>query len=99
MAFDPTNPAHQALALQMFIKNSKYVELIVDTAFVVVPTLLGFGAATLIGKGAIGVAREISNSFGYIGLLTKATTLIHSGQTIGSAIGGATGFFGAKLKD
>jgi hypothetical protein len=36
--------------------------MIVDIAFVMVPTLLGFGAAGLIGSTAIGTAKEITSS-------------------------------------
>lgn len=83
MAIDPSDPAQQALALQMFIKNSKYVELIVDTAFVVIPALLGGGAATLIGRQAINVAREISHNFGYIRLLSTGASIISTGTSLG----------------
>ncbi len=50
------------IALQTFAANAKYVEMIVDVAFVVVPTILGFGAAGLIGSAAIKTAKDVMNS-------------------------------------
>jgi hypothetical protein len=38
------------------------VEMIVDIAFAVVPTILGFGAAGLIGSAAIRTAKDVMNS-------------------------------------
>jgi hypothetical protein len=51
-----------ALALQTFAANAKYVEMIVDIAFAVVPTILGLGAAGLIGSSAIRTAKDVMNS-------------------------------------
>jgi len=50
------------MALQTFVANAKYVEMIVDIAFAVVPTILGFGAAGLIGSTAIRTAKDVMNS-------------------------------------
>jgi hypothetical protein len=50
------------IALQNFAANAKYVEMIVDIAFAVVPSILGFGAAGLIGSTAIRTANDVMNS-------------------------------------
>jgi len=50
------------LAFQTFVANAKHVEMIVNVAFAVVPTILGFGAAGLIGHGVISTAREVMHS-------------------------------------
>lgn len=62
MAVSPADLAAGAAALKAFEANAKYVEMIVDIAFAVVPTLLGFGAAGLIGSAAIKTAKEVMNS-------------------------------------
>jgi len=62
MAVSPEDLAAGALALQTFIKNAKYVEIIVDVAFATIPTILGLGAAGLLGHGIINTTREIRNS-------------------------------------
>lgn len=84
------NEAEQVLALQTFIKNSRYVEIIVDTAFVVIPTILGGGAAALLGKGAINVASNIAHSFGIMGMLNLGMFAFNLGRTLG-------GLSGAKI--
>jgi hypothetical protein len=50
------------IALQLFASNAKYVEMIVDIAFAVVPTILGLGAAGLIGSSAIRTAKDVMSS-------------------------------------
>ena len=50
------------IALQTFAANAKYVEMIVDIAFAVVPTILGLGAAGLIGNSAIKTAKDVMGS-------------------------------------
>jgi hypothetical protein len=58
MAVSPEDLAAGALALQMFIKNAQYVEIIVNVAFATIPTILGLGAAGLIGSGIINTAKR-----------------------------------------
>jgi hypothetical protein len=62
MAVSSEDLAAGALALQMFVKNAKYVEIIVGIAFGAIPTILGLGAAGLIGSGIINTARDVKNS-------------------------------------
>jgi hypothetical protein len=62
MAVSPEDLAAGALALQMFIKNAQYVEIIVNVAFGAIPSILGIGAAGLIGHGIINTAKEVRNS-------------------------------------
>ena len=85
------NEAEQVLALQTFIKNSRYVEIIVDTAFVVIPTILGGGAAALLGRGAINVASNIAHSFGIMGMLNLGMFAFNLGRTLGGLSGAKKG--------
>jgi hypothetical protein len=62
MAVSPEDLAAGALALQVFVKNAQYVEIIVNVAFGVIPSILGIGAAGLLGSGIINTAREVRNS-------------------------------------
>ena len=62
MAVSPEDLAAGALALQVFVKNAKNVEIIVGVAFATIPTILGLGAAGLLGSGIINTAREVRNS-------------------------------------
>jgi hypothetical protein len=62
MAVSPEDIAAGTLALQVFVKNAKNVEIIVGVAFAVIPTVLGIGAAGLLGSGIINTAKEIRNS-------------------------------------
>ncbi len=62
MAVSPEDLAAGALALQVFVKNAKNVEIIVQVAFAVIPTVLGLGAAGLLGSGIINTAKEVRNS-------------------------------------
>jgi len=62
MAVSPEDLAAGALALQVFVKNAKNVEIIVGVAFATIPTVLGLGAAGLLGSGIINTAREVRNS-------------------------------------
>jgi hypothetical protein len=66
MAVSPEDLAAGALALQVFIKNAQYVEIIVNVAFGVIPSILGIGAAGLLGSGIINTARGIRNSIGLL---------------------------------
>jgi hypothetical protein len=65
-----------ALALQTFVKNAKNVEIIVNVAFATIPTILGLGAAGLIGHGIINTAREVRNS---ISLLRTVGPMMQAG--------------------
>jgi hypothetical protein len=80
MAVSPEDLAAGALALQMFIKNAQYVEIITNVAFGAIPSILGIGAAGLIGHGIINTAREVRNS---IGLLRAAGPMIQLGWMAG----------------
>ncbi|MFZ8858885.1 MAG: hypothetical protein ACO2PP_00025 [Thermocrinis sp.] len=62
MAVSPEDLAAGALALQTFIKNAKYVEMVVDVAFGVIPSILGLGAAGLLASGISNTLREIRSS-------------------------------------
>jgi hypothetical protein len=62
MAVSPEDIAAGTLALQAFVKNARNVEIIVDVAFATIPTVLGIGAAGLLGSGIINTAKEIRNS-------------------------------------
>jgi len=72
MAVSPEDLAAGALALQVFIKNAKNVEIIVDVAFGAIPSILGIGAAGLLGSGIINTAREVRNSISLIRTLGYA---------------------------
>jgi len=76
MAVSPEDLAAGALALQVFIKNSQYVEMIVNVAFGAVPSILGIGAAGLLGSGIINTAREVNYS---ISLLRNLEPMIYLG--------------------
>jgi len=87
MAVSPEDLAAGALALQTFIKNAKYVEIIVDVAFATIPSILGLGAAGLLGHGIINTTREIRNSISLLktvgpGLL-YGTAMAGKGLNIG----------------
>ncbi len=71
MAVSPEDLAAGALALQVFVKNAKNVEMIVNIAFAVVPTILGFGAAGLIGSAVIQTAKEVVRSISLLGGFRK----------------------------
>jgi hypothetical protein len=66
MAVSPEDLAAGTLALQAFIKNSQYVEMIVTVAFGAIPTVLGIGAAGLLGSGVINTARDVMHSISLI---------------------------------
>jgi hypothetical protein len=71
MAVSPEDLAAGALALQTFIKNAKYVEMIVNIAFWVVPSVLGIGAAGLIGRAVVNTAHEVRRSISLLRGLGK----------------------------
>jgi hypothetical protein len=62
VAVSPEDLAAGALALQVFVKNAKNVEIIVNVAFATIPSILGIGAAGLLGSGIINTARDVVNS-------------------------------------
>ncbi len=62
MAVSPEDLAAGALALQVFVKNAKNVEIIVNVAFATIPTVLGLGAAGLLGSGIINTAKDVVKS-------------------------------------
>jgi hypothetical protein len=80
MAVSPEDLAAGALALQTFIKNAQYVEIIVNVAFGAIPSILGIGAAGLIGHGIINTAKEVRNS---ISLLRTVVPMMQLGSEAG----------------
>jgi hypothetical protein len=83
MAVSPEDLAAGALALQVFIKNAKNVEIIVDVAFGAIPSILGIGAAGLLGSGIINTAREVRNS---ISLLKTVGPMAQLGWMAGKGL-------------
>jgi hypothetical protein len=83
MAVSPEDLAAGALALQTFVKNAKNVEIIVNVAFATIPTILGLGAAGLIGSGIINTARDVKNS---ISLLKTVGPLAGLGLMAGKGL-------------
>jgi len=83
MAVSPEDLATGALALQTFIKNAQYVEIIVNVAFGAIPSILGIGAAGLLGSGIINTAREIRNS---ISLLRTVGHMAQAGWMAGKGL-------------
>ena len=73
-----------ALALQVFVKNAQYVEIIVNVAFGAIPSILGIGAAGLLGHGIINTAREVRNS---ISLLRTVGPMMQLGGMAGKGLG------------
>jgi hypothetical protein len=78
MAVSPEDIAAGTLALQVFVKNARNVEIIVGVAFAVIPTVLGIGAAGLLGSGIINTAKEIRNSVSL--LKTFGTGILYGGS-------------------
>ncbi len=83
MAVSPEDLAAGALALQVFVKNAKNVEIIVNVAFAVIPTVLGLGAAGLLGSGIINTAKEVRNS---ISLLKTVGPMAGLGLEVGKGL-------------
>jgi hypothetical protein len=75
MAVSPEDLAAGALALQTFIKNAQYVEIIVNVAFAAIPSILGIGAAGLLGSGIINTAKEVRNSISLLKTVGPAAQL------------------------
>jgi hypothetical protein len=84
MAVSPEDLAAGALALQTFIKNAQYVEIIVNVAFAAIPSILGIGAAGLLGSGIINTAKEVRNS---ISLLKTVGPMAQLGWMAGKGLG------------
>jgi len=80
MAVSPEDLAAGTLALQTFIKNAKYVEIIVNVAFGAIPSILGIGAAGILGSGIINTAKEVRNS---ISLLKTVGPMVGLGVMAG----------------
>jgi len=80
MAVSQEELAAGTLALQTFIKNAKYVEIIVNVAFGAIPSILGIGAAGILGSGIINTAKEVRNS---ISLLRTVGPLVGLGVMAG----------------
>jgi energy-converting hydrogenase Eha subunit A len=92
MAVSPEDIAAGTLALQVFVKNARNVEIIVGVAFAVIPTVLGIGAAGLLGSGIINTAKEIRNSVSL--LKTFGTGILYGG----AGLNVLREKFGGKLK-
>ena len=84
------------IALQQFAANAKYVEMVVDIAFAVVPTILGFGAAGLIGSEAIKTARNVMTS---ISVLQNLGPMIQLGGMAARQAGKGIGWARDKLAE
>jgi hypothetical protein len=69
----------------VFVKNARNVEIIVGVAFAVIPTVLGIGAAGLLGSGIINTAKDIRNS---VSLLKTFGTGILYGNVLRRQAGG-----------
>jgi hypothetical protein len=95
MAVSPEDLAAGALALQTFIKNAKYVEIIVNVAFGAIPSILGIGAAGLLGSGIINTAREIRNS---ISLLRTVGPMAELGWMAGKGLNKGRVLAGERLQ-
>lgn len=83
MAVSAEELAAGALALQTFVKNAKYVEIIVDVAFATIPSILGIGAAGILGSGIINTAKEVRNS---ISLLKTVGPMVGLGVMAGRGL-------------
>ncbi len=83
MAVSPEDLAAGALALQVFVKNAKNVEIIVGVAFATIPTVLGLGAAGLLGSGIINTAKDVVKS---ISLLKTVGPLAGLGLAAGKGL-------------
>jgi hypothetical protein len=95
MAVSPEDLAAGALALQTFVKNAKNVEIIVNVAFATIPTILGLGAAGLIGSGIINTAKEVRNS---ISLLRTVGPMIQLGLMAGKGLNKGRILAGERLQ-
>ncbi len=95
MAVSPEELAAGALALQVFVKNAKNVEIIVNVAFAVIPTVLGLGAAGLLGSGIINTAKEVIKS---ISLLKTVGPLAGLGLEAGKGLNKGRILLGERLK-
>jgi len=91
MAVSSQDLAAGTLALQVFIKNVQYVEMIVNVAFGAIPSILGIGAAGLIGSGVINTAREVMHSISLLRVLDKLRFRFPKGDGGGSGGGGSGG--------
>ena len=80
-----------AAALNVFVSNARYVEIIVNVAFVVVPTILGSGAAALIGSEAIKTVRNVMDSIILVRYLERIDRLAPSKDRRGGGGGGGSG--------
>jgi hypothetical protein len=95
MAVSPEDLAAGALALQTFIKNAKYVEIIVNVAFGAIPTILGIGAAGLLGSGVINTAKEVIKS---ISLLKTVGPMAELGWMAGKELNKGRVLAGERLQ-
>ncbi len=60
------------------------MEIIVNVAFATIPTILGIGAAGLLGSGIINTAKEVRNS---ISLLRTVVPMMQLGLMVGKGLG------------
>ncbi len=95
MAVSPEDLAAGALALQVFVKNAKNVEIIVNVAFATIPTVLGLGAAGLLGSGIINTAKDVVKS---ISLLKTVGPLAGLGLAAGKGLNKGRILAGERLQ-
>jgi hypothetical protein len=95
MAVSPEDLAAGALALQTFIKNAQYVEIIVNVAFGAIPTILGIGAAGVLGSGIINTARDVMSS---ISLLRTVGPTMEMGWKAGKGLNKGRILAGERLQ-
>ena len=95
MAVSPEDLAAGALALQVFVKNAQYVEIIVNVAFGAIPSILGIGAAGLLGHGIINTAKDVRNS---ISLLKTVGPMAQAGWMAGKGLNKGRVLAGEWLK-
>ncbi len=67
--------------MQTFAADAKNVEIIVSVAFGAIPSILGIGAAGLLGSGIINTAKDVRNS---ISLLKTAVPMMQLGWMAGT---------------
>jgi len=91
MAVSSQDLAAGTLALQVFIKNVQYVEMIVNVAFGAIPSILGIGAAGLIGSGVINTAREVMHSISLFRVLDRLRFRFPKGDDTPPGGGGGGG--------
>ncbi|MFZ8860406.1 MAG: hypothetical protein ACO2PP_07895 [Thermocrinis sp.] len=96
MAVSPEDLAAGALALQTFIKNAEYVEMVVGVAFGVIPSILGLGAAGLLASGISNTAKEVRSSLSL--LKTAGPGLLYGAVLTGKGLNIGRKWIAEKLQ-